>query len=277
MISTMKVETVQLVEDKPYVTLTSYIAGTSEELPFNNKRKAILIIPGGSYGRFSDRDGEPVALAYLAAGLNAFVLRYTVANVGDPAFPTPLLEASLAMKHIRDHAEDYHIDPDYVFVIGFSAGGHLAAMLGTLWDEYEIEKTLGMEKGYHKPTGMILSYPVISGLDYAHRRSFDNLLGNRRDDEEARRELSLECRSNEKTVPAFIWTTAADETVPAQNSILFAESLAKNGIPFELHIYPRGSHGASLSTAIVGYTRPEISAWLQASIRWLNSIQVKKV
>ncbi len=274
--STMKIETVQLAEDKPYVTLTSYIAGTSSEMPFNNKRKAILVIPGGGYHMCSDREGEPVALAYLAAGYNAFVLRYSVVRVGDPAFPAPLLEASLAMKHIRDHAEDYHIDPDYVFVIGFSAGGHLAGMLGTLWDEYEIEKTLGMEKGYHKPTGMILSYPVISGLDYAHRGSFHNILGDRRDDEDARRELSLEYRTSEKTVPTFIWTTAEDQLVPVQNSILFAEALATQGTPFELHIYPTGAHGASLGTPVVGWNPSPLCAWFEDSLRWLNSIQVEK-
>ena len=272
----LKVETVQLAEDKPYVTLTSYIAGTSQEMPFNEKRKAILVIPGGGYGFCSDREGEPIALTYLNAGFNAFVLTYSVSSRGNSRWPLPLIDASSAMKYIRDHAEEFHIDPNYVFVVGFSAGGHLAASLGTLWDDDEIEKTLGMEKGYNKPTGMILAYPVITGLEYAHRGSFYNILGDQYGNEDAHRELSLEHRVTEKTVPAFIWTTATDTTVPPQNSIMFGQALAEKNIPFEMHIYPKGSHGASLASPIVGWNAPTpITAWLGDSIRWMNSIKVE--
>lgn len=273
----MRIETVNLAPDKDYVTLTAYIAGTSTEMPFNEKRKAILIVPGGGYSFCSDREGEPIALTYLTAGYNAFVLTYSVSGHGDARWPAPLIDASAAMKHIRDHAEEYHVDPDYVFVIGFSAGGHLAASLGTLWNNDEIEAFLNIEKGYNRPTGMILAYPVISGLEYAHRGSFDNILGERKDDEDARRELSLEYRVDEQTVPAFIWTTATDTVVPPQNSILFAESLAEKGIPFEMHVYPKGSHGSSLANPIVGWSAPTpIVAWINDSIRWMNSIKVEK-
>ncbi len=273
MIQNTRIETIQLTPDKPYVNLTTYVAGTSGELPYNEKRKAVLVIPGGGYNFCSDREGEPVALAYMAAGYNAFVLRYSVTARGDATWPIPLIDASCAMKHIRDHAEEYHIDPDYVFVVGFSAGGHLAASLGTLWDNPMIEEFLNMEKGYNRPTGMILSYPVISGLEYAHRGSFDNILGDRKDEEEARRSLSLELRVSEETVPAFIWTTAEDELVPPQNSIMFAEALANEGTPFELHIYPKGHHGASLGTPAVGWKRSPLCAWVNDSIRWMESIE----
>ncbi len=272
----MRIETFQLAEDKPYVTLTAYVAGTSKEMPFNDKRKAILVIPGGGYSFCSDREGEPIALTYATAGFNAFVLTYSVTSHGDARWPIPLIDASCAMKFIRDHAEEFHIDPNYVFVVGFSAGGHLAGSLGTLWDNDEIEAFLNMEKGYNRPTGMILSYPVISGLEYAHRGSFDNILGERKDDEDARRELSLELRVNEKTVPTFIWSTATDTVVPVQNSILFSEALAENGTPFEMHVYPSGYHGSSLGTPIVGWARPTaLCAWVNDSIRWMNSIKVE--
>ena len=277
MIQHMRIETFRLTEDKPYVTLTAYVAGTSQEMPFNEKRKAILVVPGGGYSFCSDREGEPIALTYVTAGFNAFVLTYSVSSKGDARWPIPLIDASSAMKFIRDHAEEFHIDPDYVFVVGFSAGGHLAASLGTLWDNDEIEAFLNMEKGYNKPTGMILSYPVISGLEYAHRGSFDNILGERKDDEEARRELSLELRVDEKTVPAFIWTTATDTVVPPQNSIMFAQSLAEKGIPFEMHVYPKGGHGASLANPIVGWGAPTpITAWINDSIRWMKSIKIEE-
>ena len=276
MLTLTKIERVQLFEEKPNVTLTSYIAGTSSEMPFNNKRKAILVIPGGGYGFCSDREGEPIAQYYLAMGFNSFVLNYSVhTKTTEATWPAPLMDASAAMKYIRDHAEEFHIDPDYVFVVGFSAGGHLAAALGTLWSDDEIERTLGFEKGYNRPTGMILSYPVISGGEYAHRGSFDNILSERKDVPEAIEELSLENRVSADTVPAFIWSTRPDRTVPVQNSILFALALADHDIPFEMHIYPKGGHGASLGNAIVGSGLHSISGWIDDSIRWMNGITVK--
>lgn len=276
MITTTKVEIVNLFAEKPQVTLTSYVAGRSEELPFNQKRKAVLICPGGAYAYCSDREADPIAHMYLAAGFNAFVLRYSVYRTSGARWPEPLIDASAAMKYIRDHAEELNVDPDYVFVIGFSAGGHLAGSLGTLWDDDEIEKKLGIPKGYNKPTGMILSYPVISGLGYAHRGSFNNILLERKDEEEARKEVSLELRVTEKTCPAFIWAARHDGTVPVQNSLIFANALADAGIPFELHIYPTGGHGDSLGNGIVSRDLPILAAWAADSVRWMNSITVEK-
>ena len=177
------------------------------------------------------------------------------------------------MKYIRDHAEEFHIDADYVFAVGFSAGGHLAAALGSLWDNDEIEKTLGMEKGYNRPRGTVLSYPVISALEpYAHRGSINNILGRQRDSEEARRTVSLELLVSEKTVPAFLWAARTDDVVPVQNTLLYGEALANNDIPFEMHIYPRGGHGVATANHIVGCSYTEISAWMKDSIRWMESL-----
>lgn len=273
MLTPTSIQTYPILEGKPNVTLTAYIAGQSDEMAFNKKRKALLVIPGGGYHWCSDREGDPVALHFLSQGYNTFVLEYSTAHNADPTWPSPLVDASAAMKFIRDNAEKFHIDPDYVFAIGFSAGGHLAASLATLWDNDEIEKMLGMEKGYNRPTGVILAYPVISGLAYAHRGSFDNILGERKDNEDARRELSLEYRVTEKTAPCFIWSTRPDRTVPIQNSILFAEALANAGIPFEMHVYPMGWHGTSLATPPVGCDFPAISTWAADALRWMNSFK----
>ncbi len=276
MLHNTKIETIHLSADKPDVTLTTYIAGRSSELPYNEKRKAILVIPGGGYHFCSDREAEPIALAYLAAGFNAFVLRYSVAGKCDATWPAPLIDASAAMKYIRDHAEEFYIDPDYVFAVGFSAGGHLTAALGSLWDNEEIEAFLDIKKGYNRPTGTILAYPVISAFEYAHRGSFYNILGEKRDEEEARRAVSLEYQVSEKTAPVFIWTTAEDTLVPPQNSIIYAQALANAGTPFEMHLYPSGAHGASLGTPIVGWHPSELCAWVQDSIRWMSQIKVEK-
>lgn len=277
MLMPTQVETYPLLEERPLAKLIAYTAGTSSEMPFNEKRKAVLIIPGGAYWLQSDMEADPVAHFFLSEGFNAFVLRYSVGRGVDSVWPKPLMEASAAMKFIRDHAEDFHIDPDYVFVIGFSAGGHLAGALGTMWDHDEIEKTLGMEKGYNRPTAMILSYPVITGVgEIAHRGSINNILGKMREDEDARASVSIERAVSEKTVPTFLWTMITDREVSPQNTLLMADALAKHKIPFEMHIYPEGGHGISLGTKALGFDFPSLAGWSRDAVRFLHSIQPKK-
>ena len=175
------------------------------------------------------------------------------------------------MKYIRDHAEELHVDPENIFVIGFSAGGHLAASLGTMWDNDEIEKILGMEKGYNRPTGMILSYAVTSIDVHGHKSSFQKILGNNRD-LGAERAVSPDYQVSEKTVPAFIWHTRTDEGVSVRHALVFAKRLADQNIPFEMHIYPEGKHGASLCNEIVGRFYPAVNDWTYDCVRWMNGI-----
>ena len=169
------------------ITLTAYIAGTAEDMKFNYKRKAILICPGGAYAFCSNREGEPIATCFLAAGYNAFVLDYSVKNREEPGkkFPGQLIEAALAMKFIKDNADKFNIDPNYVFVTGYSAGGHLAASLGILYNSKYVTDAIDMPENYARPTGMILAYPVITSGEYAHRGSIDNILHDEREDADA--------------------------------------------------------------------------------------------
>ncbi len=266
---------IPLLPERPLAYLIAYVAGTSDSLPFNDKRKAVLIIPGGAYWMQSDAEADPVAHLFLAEGYNVFVLRYSVGRGVDSRWPWPLLEASAAMKYIRDHAEELHIDPDYVFAAGFSAGGHLTAALGAMWDNDEIEEKLGMKKGYNRPTATILGYPVISGLDYAHRGSINNILKADRDDEEARKSVSVELHVSEKTSPSFVWATRTDADVPVQNTLLYTKALADAKVPFELHIYPRGPHALSLGTALTGCPYPEVAAWTEEALRFMDSIKIE--
>ena len=243
--------------------LTVYARDNSPEIDPMRRYPAVLVIPGGGYGMCSDREAEPVALPFLAAGCTAAVLRYSVA----PArHPVQLHEAAAAMAYLREHAEDYHIDSARVFVCGFSAGGHLAAMLGCLWHETQ-------QGELARPTGMILCYPVISGGEYAHRGSFENLTGGNAALTEA---LSLERRVDERTPPAFLWTTADDGAVPAMNSILMAQALAAQGISYALHIFPQGAHGLSMAeelTAPAGCTamvNSHAARWFSLAVEWIK-------
>ncbi len=270
----IEVFTLMETDDKK-ITLTAYVAGVADDMPFNKKRKAILVCPGGAYSFCSNREGEPIATSFLAAGYNAFVLDYSVKNknMAGKKFPSQLIEAALAMKFIKDNAEKFHIDPNYVFVTGYSAGGHLAASLGILYNSEYVTSAIEMPENYARPAGMILAYPVISSGEYAHRGSIENILHDEKDDEAALLKVSLETRVDENTVPTFLWHTREDTTVPVENSLLLATALAKNNIPFEMHIYPYGGHGISLANRVVGAPLPTAAQWFSAALTWMETIK----
>ena len=262
----------------PDCTLTTYIHSSSSELAAS-PRRAIIVCPGGAYYGLSDREAEPIALRFASEGFNAFVIRYSIKEkaVND----APLIEGALAVKHVREHAAEYSIDPDKIFVIGFSAGGHFAGMCGTLWNDPVVRDALGIDRGeapegINKPTATILSYPVITGGPYAHRGSIDMLVGGPSEGTEGALRYSLELSVNADTCPAFIWHTYNDPCVPVQNSLLYANAMAAAGVPFELHIYPDGPHGLSLCNeqtyaGYPGLIRPDVAGWIDEAVRYIKS------
>jgi acetyl esterase/lipase len=236
-------------------------------------RKGVLICPGGGYGFVSYRESEPIALAFIAQGFNAFVLTYEVAPV--VKHPQPLLDASRAMCIIRENAEKWSTDIDKIAVCGFSAGGHLAASLGVFWQEKYLQEMLHIPEGMNKPNAMILSYPVITSQQgLAHRGSFYNLLGMDLD-ETIYETMSLEKYVSKNTPPAFIWHTFADSCVPVDNSLLFVQSMKNNNIPFEMHIFPEGNHGLSLCDERTGnedtLENRHAGKWFDLCVEWLKN------
>ncbi len=228
-----------------HATLTCYLPSNWPEFSAGRLRPAVLVIPGGAYHMVSQREAEPVALQYVAADMAAFVLDYSVAE--DAGFPRCLYEALTAVRMIRSNSAQWHINPDQIVVLGFSAGGHLAASASAFWNADFAIKALG-DAAQMKPNAAVLCYPVISGGSYAHRGSFQNLLKETTTD--ARLELvSIENQVTDSFPPSFIWHTGTDGAVPVQNSLLLAKALADRHILFEMHIYPTGVHGLSLSDA----------------------------
>lgn len=206
------------------------------------RRPAVVVVPGGGYGMVSKREGEPVAHYFLSKGFQTFILTYRTRTDGS-CYPEQLVELASAIDYIKKNAAEYRVNPDEIFVVGFSAGGHLTADLAV---EYETIEEKAGRKLDCRPKAIGLGYPVISSK-CGHEDSYENLLFDYT--EEAKTELLKTLDLNETvtdaTPPAFIWTTSADNCVPSENSLMFALALAKRKIPYELHVYPRGEHGAS--------------------------------
>lgn len=268
----MKVETLHIFPDYPNADLTVYLHTEIERVP-PTPRRAMIVCPGGGYGFLSDREEEVVALAWLAEGFQSFVLHY---GIGEHAQNfEPLIEACTAIRHIREHAEEYNVDPDHIFITGFSAGGHAAAAAGVLWDHEAVRAVFGsVPTRLGRPDGILPCYPVISAGEWAHRGSFVALAG---PDVDAQQAFSLENFVNETTPPAFLWHTSDDGCVPVQNSLLFASALAKYHIPFELHVYPHGAHGLSLCDKRTWADNPYLvneraAGWFDLAVRWAKEL-----
>lgn len=265
----MLYEKIQLDNCDNDVYLEAYIADKIGDYV----RNAILIIPGGGYHTVcANREGEPIAHAFIPHGYNAFVLHYSVKK---KPFPAQLIEASRAIKHIRDNAEKYNINKERVFTAGFSAGGHLAACLGTMWHIDEIYSEIDMPYGYNRPDGMILIYPVISYKH--HTSSFKNLFKTTLLSPENAYAASVENHVDERTCPAFIMHTSNDQVVDVKNSLVLADALSSKGIEFEMHIYPDAPHGIALANNITKCTEPKwqnpaIEKWVSHAATWADGI-----
>lgn len=231
------------------------------------KRPAVIVCPGGAYLFTYDGEAEPIAMQFAAAGFQSFVLRYSCSPM---RFPGALLELAKAVAMIRENAEAWHIDPDRIFVTGFSAGGHLASSLGMFWNREFLHTALELSPAAIRPNGVIACYPVITSGEFGHARSFEVLLG---DAPLIQREfLSLETQVSADTPPFFLWHTAADENVSVCNSLLMASALQKQGIPFEMHIFPEGNHGLCLSTPETGPVARGCAKWVELAIDWARSL-----
>ena len=222
------------------VTLTAYVQEVGGEYQFA-KRPAILVLPGGGYAMCSDREADPVALAYMKAGYQAFILRYSTGK--NKTWPNPLEDYEQAMALLQERAEEWHLDSSRVAAVGFSAGGHLCACAATI--------------ARHKPAAAILVYPSIlkdicdmcqPGMPQPN----EHVTG--------------------ETSPCFLVAARDDRTVDVKNSLMMQLALAENGIPFESRIYSYGGHGFSTADdwIINNSLSPRIPHWVDDSIGWLK-------
>ena len=238
--------------------LELYLRSPAPAMPNALRRPLVLVVPGGGYTHVSPREGDPVALQFAAAGYHTAVLHYAVGDSARDALPMRQLAQAIGLG--RQHAEQWNILPDQIALCGFSAGGHLA-LSGAVWE------IPGMAD-QPRPNALLLAYPVVTAGEYAHRDSFVQLTGTQ--DVAAHQRFTLEDKITPATPPVFVWHTMEDETVPVENTLLLLNALHKAGVPCEAHLFEKGRHGTSISTAEVDAASAHRAHWVQLAVEWLN-------
>jgi acetyl esterase/lipase len=225
---------------------------------------AIIVLPGGGYRNLAmNHEGRQVANYLNSAGVAAFVLQYRLGPLYH--HPVELEDAQRAIRTVRSHAVEWHIAADRIGVMGFSAGGHLAATVATRFDSGGDKAMDPVDRAGSRPDFAILGYPVISLTEpWTHQGSKTNLLGDHPSAELAK-SLSAEQSVTARTPPTFLFLTNADTVVPAENSVTYYLALRKAGVAAEMHIFENGPHGVGLAT-----NDAALSEWPKLLINWMR-------
>lgn len=230
------------------------------------KYPCMVVIPGGGYHATSDREAEVIGIPFMAEGYRIVVVRYSVAP---HRFPQHLREVAGAMELIYQHAEEWNIDTTKISIIGFSAGGHLAAQYSNRYNCPEVREIFPDSKPVQ---AAILCYAVLSADErYRHAGTIKNYVGHSDPVEPTECLVSCELTVTEDTPPTYLWHTAEDGAVPVECSLIYAQALRAHKVPFELHIYPYGQHGLALANETVyEETLPPEKAYVQ---KWVDEVK----
>jgi len=246
-------------EDQPRITVF---------LPKERKTQtAVVVCPGGGYGMLAvDHEGKQIAQWLNNLGIAAFMLEYRLG----PKYhhPSQLLDAQRALRYVRSHADEYHLDAHHIGIWGFSAGGHLAAMAGTMFDVGDSAAKDPIDRVSSRPDFLILDYALTDRLGSASNYSYENLLG-KNPDPKRLAEVTPVLHVTHETPTTFLVHSDDDEVVLPQNSINFYLALKKAGVPAELHIYRYGGHGYGLAPF-----DPVLSSYALRLADWLRGIGV---
>jgi acetyl esterase/lipase len=247
--------------DQDIPTLTAFLPD-----PTNSTRAAMVICPGGAYGKLAPHEGRNYALWLNEMGITGFVLKYRLGTDGY-RHPSMWLDASRAVRLVRAHASDWNLDIHHIGIIGSSAGGHLAATLLTHFDAGNPDSADPIERESSRPDLGVLCYAVITMGEKTHAQSRKNLMGDN-PSPDLIRFLSAELNVTPQTPPCFLFSTFADTTVPVENTLEFATALRRAGVPFALHIYENGKHGMGLGSRI--YDPSKFHPWTRDCAFWLK-------
>jgi acetyl esterase/lipase len=230
----------------------------------NPTHTVVVMFPGGGYTCLSQGiEGIDFAQWWNARGISVAVVTYRLAP--EFHYPAPLEDGRRAVQWVRAHAAEFHAGPNHVGLMGFSAGGHLAAITATTAFDPVPEGWLtlpDLSGVSSRPDFLMLGYPVITMKDWSHAHSRSNLLGPA-PSAALVEQFSAEDRVNGNTPSTFIFSTSDDELVPIENSVEFYRALVHNGVPAELHFYEHGHHGLGLAQE-----HPEVSSWPQLLANW---------
>lgn len=245
--------------DRDVPTLTPYLPET------NATGAAMVICPGGAYTHLSVPEGKGYALWLNQHGVTCFVLKYRLGTNGYDAMAM-LQDGSRAIRWVRAHANEYKVDAHRVGMMGSSAGGHVTSTIMTHFDFGNTNAIDPIDRESSRPDIGILCYPVITMGEFAHKTSKQYLLKTNPSPDLVK-EFSNELHVTTNTPPCFIWQTADDKTVSVENSLMFAEALRKNRVPFDLHIYEHGKHGQGLGDK-EPFAHP--LPWAAECLRWMK-------
>lgn len=272
----MHYQRIHLKEHFPFLGENGCDPTVDVYLPYNmtemnrqdQKRPCLVICPGGGYHGCSQRESEMIALNFLPKGYNAFVITYSCCP---NKFPTQLREVAAVMELIYSHADDWNCDTSKIAIMGFSAGGHLAAHYTNAYDCPEVREVFENSRPVQ---ASVLCYPVITAdPKFSHKDSFAVIAGREELTEEDINKFSCDRLVSEKTPPAFIWHTSEDSCVPVENSLLYAAALSAHKIPFDLRIYSFGWHGlATADYQTCDEIEPRFAgnhAWIADAQNWL--------
>lgn len=238
-----------------------YLWDDYDTLSAHKIRPALVICPGGGYHWCSPREKDAPALEFLSLGFQVFVLDYTCYPEDMSDF-RPLRELARCVCTLRERSGEWRIDRDKIAVMGFSAGGHLAASLGAFWDDPDV----GLSPEC-RPDGLVLCYPVTATRGgFVHEDSAENVSAG---DGAYRDRLNLPERVTAGFPPAFLWHGGGDDCVPPENSLLLAVELKRCGVPFEYHLFGSGAHGISTCTQETETPDEVCRAWVPLCKAWL--------
>jgi acetyl esterase/lipase len=225
---------------------------------------AVLVCPGGGYWLRAPHEADPIARWLTSLGLASGVVHYRCAP---HRHPVPLHDAQRAVRLMRARAASWNVDPARIGILGFSAGGHLAASVANFGADGDPASADPVERESARVQALVACYAVLSFGPSGHQGSADNLLGADADPA-LRTRLSLEHSVTAANPPSFLWHTADDQAVPVENALLYAGALRASRVSVALHVYPHGAHGIGLAAEHPG----SASGWTRACADWLGEI-----
>ncbi|PKM52654.1 MAG: alpha/beta hydrolase [Firmicutes bacterium HGW-Firmicutes-7] len=284
----MYIEVMNLQEGATNAVLTAYLQDSAIDSRFPIVRPAVIICPGGAFIGITEKEADPIAMRFLAAGYHVFILKYSI-GVGMATFPAPFIDAAKSIMMIRENAKKWCTDPDKISFCGFSTGGYVAAFLAVSWQEAYLSKALNAPSELFKPNALILGYPLLELIPFVKKNLKESstmqsivemmlasIFGILNPSEELMQEYSCKHKITNNMPPTFLWTIAEDLIIDVDQSIDFIKTLARKGVPYEFHIFEKGAHGLSLADQTVGYSEVEITnninanKWIDLALCWLK-------